>query len=59
MQKENLNNTNTIKEKKNYKKAPLMPIHLRVFTAVLLGQIACGFSLAQVNILQSVIYGLD
>ena len=45
MQKENLNNTNTIKEKKNYKKAPLMPIHLRVFTAVLLGQIACGFSL--------------
>lgn len=43
MQKENLNNTNTIKEKKNYKKAPLMPIHLRVFTAVLLGQIACGF----------------
>ena len=45
MQKENLNNTNTIKEKKNYKKAPLMPIHLRVFTAVVLGQIACGFSL--------------
>lgn len=45
MKKENQNNTNNIKEKKNYKKAPLMPIHLRVFMAVLLGQIACGFAL--------------
>lgn len=33
------------KQKKNYKKAPLMPIHLRVFVAVILGQIACGYSL--------------
>lgn len=33
------------KEKKNYKKAPLMPIHMRVLVAVILGQIACGYSL--------------
>ena len=32
-------------KKKSYKKAPLMPIHLRVFVAVVLGQIACGFAL--------------
>lgn len=31
--------------KKNYKKAPLMPIHRRVFIAIVLGQIACGFAL--------------
>ncbi|MGQ5708550.1 MFS transporter [Lactobacillus sp. PSON] len=35
----------TVKPKKNYKKAPLMPIHLRVLVAVILGQIACGYSL--------------
>ncbi|MBP2058357.1 putative MFS transporter [Lactobacillus colini] len=34
-----------IKQKKNYKKAPLMPVHLRVYIAVILGQIACGYSL--------------
>lgn len=34
-----------INEKKNYKKAPLMPIHLRVLVAVILGQITCGYSL--------------
>lgn len=34
-----------IREKKNYKKAPLMPVHLRVLVAVILGQIACGYSL--------------
>lgn len=45
MQKENQNNTKNVKEKKNYKKAPLMPIHLRVFIAVVLGQITCGFAL--------------
>ena len=44
MRKERQNNTKNIKEK-NYKKAPLMPIHLRVFMAVVLGQIACGFAL--------------
>ena len=45
MLKENQNNTKDVKEKKNYKKAPLMSIHLRVFIAVVLGQIACGFAL--------------
>lgn len=45
MLKENQNNTQDVKEKKNYKKAPLMSIHLRVFIAVVLGQIACGFAL--------------
>lgn len=39
------NNLNKVKPKKNYKKAPLMPIHMRVFVAVVLGQIACGFAL--------------
>ncbi|NRO64214.1 Inner membrane metabolite transport protein YgcS [Lactobacillus helveticus] len=44
------NNTQTtrekiIKTKKNYKRAPLMPIHLRVMSAVVLGQIACGYAL--------------
>lgn len=34
-----------IKQKKNYKKAPLMPIHVRVYVAVILGQIACGYAL--------------
>ena len=34
-----------IKTKKNYKRAPLMPIHLRVMIAVILGQIACGYAL--------------
>lgn len=34
-----------IKTKKNYKRAPLMPVHLRVMVAVVLGQIACGYSL--------------
>lgn len=33
------------KEKKSYKKAPLMSIHRRVMMAVVLGQIACGYSL--------------
>lgn len=44
---EEINNTNKepIKQKKNYKKAPLMPIHIRVYVAVILGQIACGYSL--------------
>lgn len=44
---EEINNTNQqpIKQKKNYKKAPLMPIHIRVYVAVILGQIACGYSL--------------
>lgn len=32
-------------KKKNYKRAPLMPIHIRVLVAVILGQIACGYSL--------------
>ena len=32
-------------KKKNYKKAPLMSIHLRIFVAIVLGQIACGFAL--------------
>ncbi len=67
MKKENQNNTNNFKEKKNYKKAPLMPIHLRVFMAVLLGQIACGFALGisvqlfltLVNISKLMIFGLD
>lgn len=44
------NNTQTtrekiIKTKKNYKRAPLMPVHLRVMIAVVLGQIACGYAL--------------
>ncbi|MBW8013941.1 MFS transporter [Lactobacillus helveticus] len=44
------NNTQTtrekiIKTKTNYKRAPLMPIHLRVMIAVVLGQIACGYAL--------------
>lgn len=34
-----------IKTKKNYKRAPLMPVHLRVMIAVILGQIACGYAL--------------
>lgn len=34
-----------IKTKKNYKRAPLMPVHLRVMVAVILGQIACGYAL--------------
>ena len=34
-----------IKNKKNYKRAPLMTVHLRVMMAVILGQIACGYSL--------------
>lgn len=36
------NNTNI---KKNYKKAPLSEVHIRVLIAVILGQIACGFAL--------------
>ena len=32
-------------KKKSYKKAPLMPIHIRIFVAIILGQIACGFAL--------------
>ena len=44
------NNTQTtrekiIKTKKNYKRAPLMPVHLRVIIAVILVQIACGYAL--------------
>lgn len=31
--------------KKSYKKAPLMPIHIRVFMAIILGQITCGYAL--------------
>lgn len=31
--------------KKSYKKAPLMPIHMRVFMAIILGQITCGYGL--------------
>ncbi|MBB1079527.1 MFS transporter [Limosilactobacillus sp. STM2_1] len=31
--------------KKNYKKAPLSSIHLRIYLALILGQIACGFAL--------------
>lgn len=38
-------NVEQVNNKKNYKRAPLMPIHLRVFVAVVLGQIACGYSL--------------
>lgn len=34
-----------IKTKKNYKRAPLMPVHVRVMIAVILGQIACGYAL--------------
>lgn len=34
-----------IKTKKNYKLAPLMPVHLRVMLAIILGQIACGYAL--------------
>lgn len=36
---------NTKKDKQNYKKAPLSKVHLRVLIAIILGQIACGFSL--------------
>lgn len=32
-------------KKKSYKKAPLMPIHIQIFVAIVLGQIACGFAL--------------
>lgn len=32
-------------QKKNYKKAPLRKVHLRVFIAIVLGQIACGYAL--------------
>ena len=39
------NKQSTINQKKNYKKAPLMSVHLRVYIAVILGQIACGYSL--------------
>ena len=35
--------TKTIK--KDYKKAPLAKVHLRVITAIALGQFTCGFSL--------------
>ena len=35
--------TKTIK--KDYKKAPLSKVHLRVMTAIALGQFTCGFSL--------------
>lgn len=42
---ENNKNTTDVKQKKNYKKAPLMPIHARVYVAVILGQIACGYAL--------------
>ncbi|MDF7668617.1 MFS transporter [Lactobacillus sp. ESL0703] len=38
-----MNNTKT--DKQNYKKAPLSEVHLRVLIAIILGQIACGFSL--------------
>lgn len=31
--------------KKNYKKAPLKAVHFRVFFAIVLGQIACGYAL--------------
>lgn len=31
--------------KKSYKKAPLIPIHMRVFMAIILGQITCGYAL--------------
>lgn len=31
--------------KKNYKKAPLSSIHFRIYFALALGQIACGFAL--------------
>jgi len=31
--------------KKDYKKAPLSKVHLRVLTAIVLGQFTCGFSL--------------
>ena len=34
-----------IKTKKNYKRSPLMPVHLQVIIAVILGQIACGYAL--------------
>lgn len=39
------NEKEEVKQKKNYKKAPLMSIHMRVLVAVILGQIACGYSL--------------
>lgn len=42
---ENIRRERIIKTKKNYKRAPLMPVHLRVLIAVILGQIACGYSL--------------
>lgn len=31
--------------KKNYKKAPISDVHIRVYLAVVLGQIACGYAL--------------
>ena len=31
--------------KKDYKKAPLSSIHLRIYLALILGQIACGYAL--------------
>lgn len=54
-----------IKTKKNYKRSPLMPVHLQVIIAVILGQIACGYALASVVLrflmqlytLRSAIYG--
>lgn len=44
------NNTETkrekfIRTKKNNKRAPLMPVHISVIVAVILGQIACGYAL--------------
>lgn len=43
--KENQKKKKFIKERKNYKRAPLMSVHVRVLVAVILGQIACGYAL--------------
>jgi hypothetical protein len=31
--------------KKDYKKAPVSPVHRGIFLALILGQIACGYAL--------------
>lgn len=53
--------TKTIK--KDYKKAPLSKVHLRIMTAITLGQFTCGFSLGITgvapNIFKLVTCGLD
>ena len=37
--------TSKVYKKKDYKKAPLSSVHLRVYLALILGQISCGYAL--------------